>query len=148
MAEHFDLKDRRLTGGSDIDTEELTGKTFPYQFDRSLVEDIDLIAETPGEDINWLEDIEMMTEGGVNAVFDRYTNAFLKIHFEVPEGRENEYARKVLIKHLKEGNSYGVWLKHQHAKFPQPELGSWNDDSQTVGENWTQPELEGWQSPH
>lgn len=148
MAEHFDIKDRRLTGGRDIDTEELTGKTFPYQFDRSLVEDIDLIAETPGEDINWLEDVEMMTEGGVNAVFDRYTNAFLKIHFEVPEGRENEYARKVLIKHLKEGNSYGVWLKHQHAKFPQPELGSWNDDSQTVGENWTQPVLEGWQSPH
>lgn len=148
MAEHFDIKDRRLTGGRDIDTEELTGKTFPYQFDRSLVEDIDLIAETPGEDINWLEDVEMMTEGGVRAVFDRYTNAFLKIHFEVPEGRENEYARKVLIKHLKEGNSYGVWLKHQHAKFPQPELGSWNDDSQTVGENWTQPVLEGWQSPH
>src|SRR5438067_5699395 len=35
-----------------IDTEELTGRTFPYQFDRSLVEDVDLIEATPGEDIN------------------------------------------------------------------------------------------------
>ena len=67
-----------------IDTEELTGRTFPYQFDRSLVEDVDLIAATPGEDINWLEDIHLMYEDGVPAVFDRYTNAFLKIHFEIP----------------------------------------------------------------
>jgi len=37
-----------------IDTEELTGRTFPYQFDRSLVDDVDLIAATPGEDLNWL----------------------------------------------------------------------------------------------
>lgn len=147
MSELFDIEDRHLSGGKGIDTEELTGQTFPYQFDRSLVDDIDLVAETPGEDINWLEDIELMTEEGVNAVFDRYTNAFLKIYFDIPEGRENEYARKVLIKHLKEGNSYGVWLKYKHAKFSQPELGSWRDDSPTVGENWTRPVLEGWQPP-
>ena len=73
-----------------IDTEELTGRTFPYQFDRSLVDDVDLLAETPGEDINWLEDIHLMYEDDVPAVFDRYTNAFLKIHFEIPEGREDE----------------------------------------------------------
>jgi hypothetical protein len=147
MSERLDINERRLSGGQSIDTEELTGQTFPYQFERSLVEDVDLVAATPGEDLNWLEDIELMTEDGVNAVFDRYTNAFLKIYFDIPEGRENEYARKVLVKHLQEGNSYGIWLKHRHAKFPQPELGSWLRGSDVVGENWSPPQLEGWQKP-
>lgn len=147
MSERLDISERRLSGGKSIDTEELTGRTFPYQFDRTLVDDVDLIAETPGEDLNWLEDIELMTEDGIPAVFDRYTNAFLKIHFEIPEGREDEYARKVLIKHLQEGNSYGIWLKHKHAKYAQPELGPWLTDSDTVGQNWTPPQLEGWQKP-
>lgn len=145
--ERLDISERRLSGGKSIDTEELTGRTFPYQFDRSLVEDVDLVAATPGEDLNWLEDIELMTEDGVNAVFDRYTNAFLKIYFDIPEGREDEYARKVLVKHLQEGNSYGIWLKHRHAKFPQPELGSWLQESATVGKNWRPQQLEGWQKP-
>lgn len=144
MTERVDISERRLSGRRSIDTEELTGRTFPYQFDRSLVEDIDLNEATPGEDLNWLEDIELMTEDGVNAVFDRYTNAFLKIYFDIPEGRENEFARKVLIKHLREGNSFGIWIKHQHAKFPQPELGPWVAGSATVGENWSPPRLEGW----
>ncbi|WP_219414012.1 hypothetical protein [Pseudonocardia nigra] len=141
----FDPSARRLTTRKGIDTEELTGRTFPYQFDRALVDDVDLMAATPGEDLNWLEDIHMMEEDGMNAVFDRYTNAFLKIYFDVPAGREDEYARKVLIMHLQEGNSYGIWLKHKHAKYPQPELGPWLSDSATVGENYTAPELEGWE---
>jgi hypothetical protein len=137
MAEEFPSdRPQRLSVKIGIDTEELTGRTFPYQFDRSLVDDVDLVAETPGEDINWLEDVHLMYEDGVPAVFDRYTNAFLKIHFEIPDGREDDYARKVLITHLREGNSYGIWLKGQHAKFPQPELGPWRQDSATVGENW------------
>ncbi|GLY66383.1 hypothetical protein [Amycolatopsis taiwanensis] len=140
----MDTSRRRLSGGKSIDTEELSGRTFPYQFDRSVVEDVDLNAATPGEDLNWLEDVTLMTEDGVNAVFDRYTNAFLKIYFDIPEGREDEYARKVLIKHLQEGNSYGIWLKRRHAKFAQPELGSWRPDSETVGEDWTPPVLDGW----
>lgn len=143
----MDISRRHLSGGKSIDTEELTGRTFPYQFDRSLVEDVDLNAATPGEDLNWLEDITLMTEDGVNAVFDRYTNAFLKIYFEIPEGRADEYARKVLIKHLQEGNSYGIWLKRKHAKYAQPELGSWRPDSETVGEDWTPPVLDGWRPP-
>lgn len=147
MSDLFDLSDRKLSTRQGIDTEELTGKTFPYQFDAALVEGIDLDAATPGDDINWLEDIHLMEEDGIPAVFDRYTNAFLKIYFEIPEGRGDEYARKVLIKHLQEGNSYGVWLKYRHAKFPQPELGSWLADSPTVGENWTPPVLEGWEPP-
>ncbi len=130
-----------------IDTEELTGRTFPYQFDRSLVDDVDLIAATPGEDINWLEDIHLMYEDGVPAVFDRYTNAFLKIHFEIPPGREDEYARKVLIKHLQEGSSYGIQLKSSHCKFPQPELGPWVADSPTVGTDYRPSVLEGWEPP-
>ena len=130
-----------------IDAEYLAGHRFPYQEDIALVEDVDLVAATPGEDINWLEDIHLMYEDGVPAVFDRYTNAFLKIHFEIPAGREDEYARKVLITHLREGNSYGIWLKRRHAKFPQPELGSWVPNSRTVGENWQPPVLEGWEPP-
>lgn len=139
----MDISKRKLSGGKSIDTEELTGRTFPYQFDPSLVEDIDLDEATPGGDINWLEDITLMTEDGIPAVFDRYTNAFLKIHFDIPEGREDEFARKVLIKHLQEGNSYGIWMKFKHAKFPQPELGSWRDDSAVVGTDYTPPQHEG-----
>lgn len=138
---------RRLTTKIGIDTEELTGRTFPYQFDRSLVEDVDLVAATPGRDINWLEDIHLMYEDGVPAVFDRYTNAFLKIHFEIPAGREDEFARKVLIAHLQQGNSYGIWLKRKHAKFPQPELGPWVKDSPKVGESWEAPVLTDWERP-
>lgn len=147
MSDLFDLSARKLTTRQGIDTEELTGRTFPYQFDASLVDDVDLDAATPGEDINWLEDIHLMEEDGIPAVFDRYTNAFLKIHFSIPEGREDEYARKVLITHLQQGNSYGIWLKYQHAKFPQPELGSWLAGSETVGDNWSAPQLKGWDAP-
>jgi hypothetical protein len=130
-----------------IDAEFLAGHRFPYQEDMSLVEDIDLEAATPGPDINWLEDIELLVEEGTPAVFDRYSNSFLKIYFPIPEGRENEIARKVLIAHLQSGNSYGIRLKEQHAKFPQPELGPWVEGSKTVGEDWKPPVLEGWEPP-
>lgn len=137
----------RPTSRAGIDTEELTGRTFPYQFDRSLVEDIDLLAATPGQDLNWLEDVHLLEEDGIPAVFDRYTNAFLKIHFEIPAGREDEFARKVLIKHLTEGNSPGIRLKRRHAKFPQPELGSWLARSATVGGHWDPPTPPDWTPP-
>jgi hypothetical protein len=130
-----------------IDAEQLAGKRFPYQEDMSLVEDIDLMAATPGDDLNWLEDIAMLVEEGYPAVFDRYSNSFLKIYFDVPVGREDEIARKVLIKHLQDGNSYGTQLKEKHCKFPQVELGPWVHGSRTVGENYTAPVLEGWESP-
>ena len=35
-----------------IDAEELAGRRFPYQEDVALVEDLDLDALTPGEDLN------------------------------------------------------------------------------------------------
>jgi hypothetical protein len=130
-----------------LDAEELAGRRFPYQEDISLVEDVDLMAATPGEDINWLEDVELLQEEGTPAVFDRYSNSFLKIYFPIPAGRENELARKVLITHLQSGNSYGIRLKEKHAKFPQPELGSWVASSKTVGTNWQPPVLEGWEPP-
>ncbi len=130
-----------------LDAEYLSGHRFPYQEDASLVEDVDLVAATPGEDINWLEDIELLTEDGTPAVFDRYSNSFLKIYFPIPAGRENEIARKVLITHLQSGNSYGIQLKEKHCKFPQPQLGSWVEGSQTVGTNWQPPVLEGWEPP-
>lgn len=130
-----------------IDAEFLSGKRFAYQEDIALVEDIDLSASTPGEDINWLEDIELLEEDGVPAVFDRYSNSFIKIYFPIPEGRENEIARKVLMKHLQSGNSYGIQLKAVHCKFPQPELGPWVESSVTVGTDWKPPVLEGWEPP-
>jgi hypothetical protein len=130
-----------------IDAEYLSGRRFPYQEDIALVEDVDLVAATPGEDINWLEDVELLQEEGVPAVFDRYSNSFIKLYFEIPAGREDELARKVLIKHLQSGNSYGIQLKERHCKFPQPELGPWVAGSRTVGENWQPSVLEGWEAP-
>ena len=130
-----------------IDSEFLAGQRFAYQEDISLVEDVDLLSATPGEDINWLEDITLLEEEGVPAVFDRYSNSFIKIHFPIPAGREDEIARKVLITHLQSGNSYGIKLKEIHTKFPQPELGPWVEDSRTVGTDWQPPVLEGWEKP-
>jgi hypothetical protein len=130
-----------------LDAEFLAGHRFPYQEDIALVEDVDLVAGTPGEDINWLEDVELLEEEGMPAVFDRYSNSFLKIYFAIPAGREDEIARKVLVKHLQSGNSYGIQLKEQHAKFAQPELGPWVDGSRTVGTEYKPPVLEGWEAP-
>jgi hypothetical protein len=130
-----------------IDAEYLSGRRFPYQEDIGLVEDVDLMAATPGEDLNWLEDVELLEEDGTPAVFDRYSNSFVKIYFPIPAGREDEFARKVLIKHLQEGNSYGTALKERHCKFAQPELGPWVEDSRTVGTDWRPPVLEGWEPP-
>jgi hypothetical protein len=130
-----------------LDAEYLAGHRFPYQEDISLVEDVDLDAATPGPDLNWLEDVELLQEDGVPAVFDRYSNSFLKIYFPIPEGREDELARKVLIMHLQSGNSYGIQLKGKHAKFPQPELGPWVAGSATVGSDWQPAVLEGWEPP-
>jgi hypothetical protein len=130
-----------------LDAEELAGRRFPYQEDIALVEGVDLLAATPGGDLNWLEDVELLEEEGVPAVFDRYSNSFLKIYFPIPAGRENELARKVLITHLQSGNSYGIRLKEKHAKFPQPELASWVAGSPTVGTDWQPPVLEGWEPP-
>ena len=130
-----------------IDAEYLAGRRFPYQEDISLVDDIDLMTVTPGKDLNWLEDIELLEEQGTPAVFDRYSNSFLKIYFPIPPGRENEVARKVLIKHLQSGNSYGIALKEQHCKFPQPELGPWVEGSRTVGTDYKPSVLEGWEPP-
>jgi hypothetical protein len=130
-----------------IDAENLSGKRFPYQEDLSLIEDVDLMAATPGADLNWLEDVELLEEEGTPAVFDRYSNSFIKIYFPIPEGRGNEVARKVLIKHLQSGNSYGIALKERHCKFPQPELGPWVADSKTVGTDYKPSVLEGWEAP-
>ena len=64
-----------MSSGSSIDAEYLAGRRFPYQEDAALVEDVDLVAATPGEDINWLEDVELLQEDGVPAVFVRRSPA-------------------------------------------------------------------------
>jgi hypothetical protein len=141
------VTERHLSTKVGLDAEELAGRTFPYQHDIGLLDGVDLIALTPGKDINWLEDIHLLTEDGVPAVFDRYSNSFLKIYFPIPAGREDEIARKVLMKHLVSGNSYGIRLKRQHAKFPQPILGSWVEKSEIVGADYHPGTLEGWEKP-
>ena len=130
-----------------IDSEYLSGKRFDYQSDASLVEGVDLLAATPGDDINWLEDVTLLAEDGVPAVFDRYSNSFIKIYFPIPPGREDEIARKVLMTHLQAGNSYGIALKQRHAKFRQPSLGPWVADSEIVGTDYSRSVLEGWERP-
>jgi hypothetical protein len=128
-----------------IDAEYLSGRRFPYQEDISLLDDIDLMAATPGADLNWLEDVELLQEEGAPAVFDRYSNSFLKIYFPIPAGREDEIARKVLITHLQSGNSYGIQLKSLYCKFPQPELGPWVADSKMVGTDYKPTVLQGFE---
>ena len=130
-----------------IDAETLAGKRFEYQEDISLVEDLALMELTPGRDLNWLEDIHLLEEDGRPAVFDRYSNSFLKIYFDIPEGRGDELARKVLMKHLISGNSYGIQLKEKHCKYHQVELGPWVAHSKSVGDNYQRPVLEGWDPP-
>lgn len=130
-----------------IDAEYLSGRRLPYQEAIAEIEDVDLDAATPGGDLNWLEDVTLLEEGGVPAVFDRYSNSFVKIYFPIPAGREDEIARKVLIKHLQSGNSYGIALKERHCKFPQPELGPWVSGSRTVGTDYHPSVLEGWEPP-
>jgi hypothetical protein len=141
------MSERHDSASKNIDAEVLAGQTFPYQHDVKLVEDVDLIALTPGEDINWLEDIHLLVEDGVPAVFDRYSNSFLKIYFPIPKGREDEIARKVLMKHLTTESSYGIRLKRKHAKYRQPMSGSWIKGSETVGTDYHPPTLVGWEKP-
>ena len=131
----------------DIDSEYLSGKRQAYQENISELDDVDLEAATPGQDINWLEDVELLEEEGTPAVFDRYSNSFVRIYFHIPDGRENEIARKVLVKHLQSGNSYGIQLKENHTKFAQPELGPWVKGSKMVGTDYHPPVLEGWEPP-
>ncbi len=149
MSENAPLGDSgtRVSIKTGIDAEELGGRRYPYQEDITLLDDVDLEASTPGKDLNWLEDVTLLFEDGMAAVFDRYSNSFLKIYFEIPPGREDELARKVVIKHLQEGNSYGIRLKEIHCKFPQPQLGPWVAGSKTVGTDYTPPRLEGWDRP-
>ena len=81
------------------------------------------------------------------AVFDRYSNAFIKIHFPIPAGREDEIARKVLMAHLHAGQLVRHPAQDQARKFPQPMLGSWVEGSPTVGDDWRPATLEGWERP-
>lgn len=147
MAENIatERHNTELTVG--ISAEYLAGQRYAYQEDITLLDDVDLLEATPGQDINWLEDITLLMEEGVPAVFDRYSNSFIKIYFKIPKGREDEIARKVLIKHLQSGNSYGIQLKEAHCKFPQPQLGPWVKNSKIVGTDWKPSVLPGWEAP-
>ena len=128
-----------------IDAEFLAGHRFPYQEDISLVENVDLLAATPGEDINWLEDVELSRRKACRRCSTGTPTPSSGSTFRFRKDGEHEIARKVLVKHLQSGNSYGIQLKEKHCKFPQPELGPWVEGSKTVGTNWKPQELEGWE---
>ncbi len=107
------------------------------------------LAATPGEDINWLEDVELLEEDGVPAVFDRYSNSFLQASTSRsrPGARTRSPAR-CSITHLQSGNSYGIQLKEKHCKFPQPELGLVGARARRrSAPTGTPPVLEGWEPP-
>ena len=128
-----------------IDAEYLSGRRFPYQEEMSLIEGRRSGSPPhPGEDINWLEDVTLLAEQGVPAVFDRYSNSFIKIYFDIPAGREDEIARKVLITHLQSGNSYGIILKQRHWQVPPAGLGPWVEGTRDRGTDYRPPVLEGW----
>jgi len=86
-----------------IDSEDLSGQSYPYQHDIGAVEDIDLLAATPGPDLNWLEDVHLLAEDGVAAVFDRYSNSFSRFTSRSRRGERTRSPRKVLIAHLQAG---------------------------------------------
>ena len=102
----------------------------------------------PAQDINWLEDVELL-DGGRRAGRVRPLLELVpaSIYFDIPEGRENEIARKVLIKHLQSGNSYGIQLKAQALQVPPAGARLVGGGLATVGTDWTPPVLEGWEPP-
>ena len=103
---------------STIDAEYLAGKRFPYQEDIvAWSRTSTCMAATPGGDINWLEDVELLEEEGIPAVFDRYSNSFLKIYFDDPRGpRERDRPQGAdeappvgqLVRHPAEGTALQV----------------------------------------
>ena len=134
--------------GVAIDAESLAGQRFPYQEDRSLVEDIDLLAAHARRGHQLARGHRAARRGrrarpSSTATRTRSSRSTSRSR----PGREDELARKVLIKHLQSGNSYGIQLKREHCKFPQPFLGSWVEGSETVGTDWKPPVLEGWEPP-
>ena len=63
----------------DIDSEYLSGKRQAYQEDIAEIEDVDLDAATPGQDINWLEDVELLEEEGTPAGIERNSKNIIRI---------------------------------------------------------------------
>ncbi len=141
---HLPREPEKIVG---IDAEYLSGKRFPYQEDMSLIEDVDLMAATPGQGHQLARGRRSARGGGDAGGLRSILEQLHQDLFRIPSGREDEIARKVLIKHLQSGNSYGIALKEIHCKFPQPELGPWVEKSRTVGTNWKPTILEGWEPP-
>ena len=82
------------------------------------------------------------------AVFDRYSNSFLKIYFPIPAGREDEIARKVLMKHLIERQL----LRHPaegaaREVRPADARARGSRDPRPSGPTGPRPTLEGWEKP-
>ena len=116
-----------------LDAEELAGHRFPYQEDLSLVEDVDLLAATPGEDINWLEDVELLEEDGVPAVFDRYSNSFLKIYFPIPEGARTRSPARCWSSTCSRATPTASSSRRSTASSPSPSSAPGSRARKTVG---------------
>ena len=104
-----------------IDAEYLSGERLPYQEDIGEVEDIDLEALTPGEDLNWLEDVHLGYEEGRAAVFDRNINGWVTVpeNLELPDDQQDRdmIARELLIKFQMSQRHPMVDLRTAYRKF-------------------------------
>ena len=82
-----------------IDAEYLSGQRFPYQEDIAEIEDVDLLAATPGETSTGSRTSSSSRRRGRRPSSTATRTRSIKIYFPIPDGREDEIARKVLVKH-------------------------------------------------
>ena len=106
-----------------IDAEFLAGHRFPYQEDISLVEGIDLLAATPGEGLNWLEDIPLLEEEGLPAVLHRHRGETGCGH-RPSHVRIGELLRAPLRKRVELGPQLGRCRGVQTGRVSQPGIYS------------------------
>ena len=142
MSQHeIAYSERRRSSRS---TRVLAGHRFPYQEDMSLVKD-DLEAATPG-DLNWLEDIELLVEDGVPAVFDRYNNSFLKIYFAIPKGARTRSPARFSSRTCSQRAAPTASAESAAHGSPARAraLGLRLGDGRS---DWAAPVLEGWERP-
>ena len=104
-----------------IDAEYLSGRRFAYQEDASLLEDVDLMAATPGADLNWLEDVHLGYEEGRAAIFDRNVNGWVTVPkgMKLPDNQQDRdmIARELLIKFQMSPRHPLVELNNAYRKF-------------------------------
>ena len=113
----------------------------------ALIEDVDLLAATPGEDINWLEDIQLLRGGGRPGRLRPLLELVPEDLLPDPrgargrdraQGADQAPAVRQLLRHPAQGEAHEVRPARARALGP---------GSRTVGTDWKPPVLEGWEPP-